>query len=349
MQAKQTAKALLTFAHRGEAQAFLRQRNFRPRTFYFEGLYENDSELLLLTGEGLQSTAERLAAVCGAFREEVGSVVNLGIAGSLAPHCLPGAVYSVRTAYGFRGGKVQFKTYSGSDPGAQIDCISADQRILQAADAGQLAHFAPLVDRELWAGAAVCALFNLPFRAYKLVSDRAGEGEFCANIREQAGQFSEQLLDFYEGLSLPAAEAPAAVDDNLPEGFYLTTSQQRRLRTVLQHLKIKYTEDDGQLLAKAGMASILAMDINPKKRTTLLLEGLDSLLNPFNARLRARLDELCRPLAAANCRVQFSRDYEDDRLELTAQIEHPRHLEKLRRALEAFDYAQVIRTLNGEW
>lgn len=349
MQTNQTAKPLLTFAHRGEAQAFLRQRQFRSRAFFFDGIYESDRELLLLTGEGLQSTTERLAAVCGAFREEIGCVINLGIAGSLVPHCLPGKIYPVRTAYGFRGGQVQFKSYTGSDPGAEIDCISADQRILQADEAARLSHFAALVDRELWAAAAVCALFNLPFLAYKLVSDRAGEGEFCANIREQAGRFSEQLLQYYEALSLPAAEPPAAHTGSLPEEFYLTTSQQRRLRTVLQHLKIKYPESDGQLLAKAGMASILEMDINPKKRTTLLLENLDALLNPFNTRLRARLDALCRPLAEANCRVQFSRDYEDDRLELNALIEHPRHLEKLRRALASFDYDQVIRTLNGEW
>lgn len=349
MQTSQTAKTLLTFAHRGEAQAFLRQRQFRPRSFFFEGLYENDAELLLLTGEGLQSTTERLAAVCGAFREEIVSVINLGIAGSLALHGLPGEIHPVRTVYGFRGGQVQFKTYTASDPGAQIDCISADRRILQAADTGPLARFASLVDRELWAVAAVCALFNLPFRAFKMVSDRPGSGEICLDIREQAGYFSEQLLRNYEALSLPSAEIPAEGEAILPEGFYLTTSQQRRLRTVLQHLKIKYAENDTQLLAKAGLTAVLAAESNPKKRTALLLERLDNLLNPFNARLRARLDELCQPLAEANCRVQFSRDYEDDRLELTARIEHPRHLEKLRRALEAFDYAQVIRTLNGEW
>lgn len=347
MQMNQTAKPLLTFAHRGEAQAFLR-RAFRPRAFCFEGVYESDRELLLLTGEGLQSTTERLAAVCGAFHAEIGSVINLGIAGSLAAQCLPGEIYPVRTIYGFRGGQVQFKTYTSSDAGAQIDCISADRRILQEEDAGRLRPFAPLVDRELWAVAAVCALFNLPFRAFKLVSDRAGDGEACLDIREQAGYFSEQLLAYYNGLSLPAAEIPAGDDAILPEGFYLTTSQQRRLRTLLQHLKIKYPESEAQLLDKAGLSAIRETESNPKKRTALLLERLNDLLNPFHARLRTRLDALCRPLTEANCRVQFSRDYEDDRLELTARIEHPRHLHKLRRALESFDYDQVIRTLNGE-
>ena len=61
---------LIVFAHRAEAQAFLKSRHlaFKAEAFAFDGFYYSTEHnlALLLTGEGIQSATEKLAAVCGA-------------------------------------------------------------------------------------------------------------------------------------------------------------------------------------------------------------------------------------------------------------------------------------------
>jgi hypothetical protein len=41
---------LLTFAHRGEAKAFLKNDQFSPVPFLFDGLYKNEHRFLLIHG-----------------------------------------------------------------------------------------------------------------------------------------------------------------------------------------------------------------------------------------------------------------------------------------------------------
>jgi hypothetical protein len=51
---------LLTFAHRGEAQAFLAAYTFKPVDFFFDGLLKSDNYYLLITGEGPHAASEKL-------------------------------------------------------------------------------------------------------------------------------------------------------------------------------------------------------------------------------------------------------------------------------------------------
>jgi nucleoside phosphorylase len=343
-------KILLTIAHRGEAQEFLRKGRFNPRPFYFDGVYASDREILLLTGEGLQTSTEKTAAVCAAFRDEIFMVINIGIAASLDAQIQPGNIYSIRTAYAETNQHIVFKTFTSEDQTAVADCISAHHRVLEAGDARRLAAFAPIVDRELWGCASVCALFNLPFRSYKLISDVAGDNSRCPDIQERAAEFSERLYQFYCELSLhetPTAKRPAE-EFLLPEGFYATTFQKKQLKALLRNLQIKYQLSEREIFEKIQPGEIIQKEANPKRRTALAIAALGNLLNPFNSRLKAQLEALCQPLTEANCQVQFTRDYEDDKIELSVKIENSRHLEKLKAALEKFNYAEVIKILNGE-
>lgn len=190
-------KKLLTFAHRGEAQAFLRQDRFQPLPFSVKGLYESESELLLLTGEGIQSVVERLTTVCAVFQQKVSEIINLGIAGALNDEIKLGEIYAIRKV--LREGIVSdsFPVFRSSDDTARVDCITAEKRVMEKSGAARLASFAPVVDRELWAIASLCSRFSLPFRSYKLISDHAGEDTDTADIKRRASEFSSKLFEYY--------------------------------------------------------------------------------------------------------------------------------------------------------
>ena len=156
VKAKKPGIPLLLFAHRGEAQAFLKHWHLQPRAFAVDGLYASNQIMLCITGEGVQSASERAAVVCGAFYGEISEVVNLGVAGALASSLTVGSFCEIRTVYRESAGDIVFKTFTSAAPAdTTIDCITADQRVLSTAYADRLRAFAPLVDRELWGIASV--------------------------------------------------------------------------------------------------------------------------------------------------------------------------------------------------
>jgi nucleoside phosphorylase len=191
---------LLTFAHYGEAGAFIREKGFQPLDFCDNGLYESSNTLLLLTGEGISSTMERLSAVCREFKHHISEVINLGIAGSLSKELNIGEIYSIRSVIREPHSGKRFETYLSAETRATADCITAGKRVLDDDYARRLAGFAQLADRELWAVAAVCAQFQLPFRSYKLISDMAGKNTHPGEIKRRAREYSIELYQFYSAL-----------------------------------------------------------------------------------------------------------------------------------------------------
>lgn len=197
MSSKTSQKTLLVFAHRGEAEAFLKQGGFKSLPFSFKGLYEFEREMLLLTGEGIHSVIEKLPAVCAAFRQNISEIINLGIAGSLSDEIELGEIYAIRKILREGAAPNSFPVFRSADDTAQTDCITAEQRVLEKSYAARLAPFAPVVDRELWGIASVCSRFNLPFRSYKLISDRAGEDAKTPDIKRRAAEYSARLYEYY--------------------------------------------------------------------------------------------------------------------------------------------------------
>lgn len=190
-------KTLLAFAHRGEAEAFLKQGRFKALPFSFKGLYESEREMLLLTGEGIHSVIEKLGAVCAAFHQNISEIINLGIAGSLNNEVELGKIYAIRMILREGVSPNSFPVFRSADVTAQTDCITAEKRVLEKSYAARLASFAPVVDRELWAIASLCSRFGLPFRSYKLISDRAGEDAETLNIKRRATEYSARLYEHY--------------------------------------------------------------------------------------------------------------------------------------------------------
>ena len=185
---------ILIFAHRGEAQAFFNQWDLNPVSFYFSGLFKNKDFFVLITGEGPKEASEKTVAVLSSFRDEIGSVVNIGIAGSLSPKLKVGDMAWVRSSYAQNAERCEFKSYTTKHH-TSIDCITSYSRITTVEEKKTLSHFADLVDRELWSIASAAHLFKLDFLSLKLVSDDSDSSDFCQLVSDEAPALSKKLFD----------------------------------------------------------------------------------------------------------------------------------------------------------
>ena len=265
---------LLLFAHRAEAWFFLKKKKFSSFPFSFDGLYGNENELLLVTGEGRQNCTERLSSICSAYRNKIDSVTNLGIAGALEDSIELGRIYQIRTCYA----QEEFKSFTCaiSDRKDLLDCISAKDRVLDREKASHLSCFASLADRECWAAGSVCSLLKIPFYCFKLASDRANSHN-CLNIAKQGRKFSEQLYFFYEKFNYPLPSFPSSFC--LGDDFYFTLSQKNHYRKLIKKLKIKWQKSEEEIILAMKIEDIRQKSHTPKKRTNLLIASLEEKLS----------------------------------------------------------------------
>ncbi len=188
---------VLTFAHKGEARAFISRKHTLPVDFYFAGLYRDADELLLITGEGAEQASERLASVCSYFGSMIQAVLNLGIAGGLNPELELNQIYGIRRIIH----EFEKDQYICASRRADRICITTAQSVREDRAAEQLRiRGADCVDMEAWGQAALCSSLQLPFQTYKLISDRAGAGTNMDDMVKQASVFSRHLFDFYKKL-----------------------------------------------------------------------------------------------------------------------------------------------------
>jgi nucleoside phosphorylase len=191
---------LLIFAHKGEASHFIDKLNFKPCEFIFHGLYTNDEDLLLLTGEGLQNATEKTAIVLAKYSERIESIINIGIAGSLNQEIQINDINFISNSFKETSKDIHPKKFSFKDIESEWKCVSALERVLDINYGKRLAIHADIVDRELWAIASCAKLFKLKVSAIKLISDDAiseTEVDICHDIKKQAREMSERLFNFY--------------------------------------------------------------------------------------------------------------------------------------------------------
>ena len=197
---------LITMAHRGEAQEFIKRKYTQPTEFYFRGIYRSNEDILLLTGEGIQSTTIRLTAVCTYFGNKIDRVINMGIAGALDPALQLNQIYGIRRVCHEFSDNPEYGSFQCVETFSKYDCITACRRVNDDKYAADLKNRAQIVDRELWAIGSVSSHFNLPFKSYKLISDYAGKITDSGQIRENAFDYSKHLFDFYKNLSFSKEE-----------------------------------------------------------------------------------------------------------------------------------------------
>ena len=193
---------LLSIAHKGEAQEFIRRKFTQPVQFHFNGLFRGEEGFLLLSSEGIERTTIHLTAVLTYFGRQIDRVLNIGIAGALSQKLEINQIYGIRRVYHELNGQSDYPFFSGKETHSKYDCVSTLRRVTDSKYADHLKKIAPVCDRELWAIGFVCHQFNLPFKAYKLISDMAGNDTDQKQIVDQSVLFSKHLFDFYKKLSL---------------------------------------------------------------------------------------------------------------------------------------------------
>ncbi len=348
---------LLVFAHRGEAQAFFNQWDFAPVEFHFAGLFKSKNYYLLITGEGPKDASEKTVAVIADLKEELDEVINIGIGGSLNPKLKIGDLAWIRSSYAQNAERCEFKSYTTTRHD-NLDCITAYSRVSTIEEKKTLSSFADIVDRELWSVMSAAHLFDLPAFALKLISDEADSQDFCKLVKEEAPALSKKMLNaFLESEKKSEAIKPASgiqpqatLEDQLltHDKLYFTTSQARKLHTVLRGISIKKTLSDQEVFTLLqNLLEAEGAERTPKELSKILLNTLSEKLNPLNTKIKEKITQNLKPLIETGAQVSFDPELEQDYVQVSFQIRNAKDQKRLILALEQFNYQKIKDIFRG--
>ena len=349
---------LLIFAHRGEAQSFFNEWEFTPVEFIFTGLFKSHQYYLLITGEGPKDASEKTVAVLSSFKDSITKVINVGIAGSLSPKLKVGDLVWVRSSYAQNAERCEFKSFTTKNH-TSIDCITAYSRITTAIERKNLSAFADIVDRELWSIASAAHLFRIDVLSLKLISDDINSTDMCQLVKDEAPVLSKKLLQEFlsfenKNKSTKPAELLAPKSDSVEDfllvhpKFYFTTSQTRKLSTVLRGISLKKILNDGEIKNLANMIiETYAVDKTSKELSKLLLQELSEKLNPLNTKIKEKINQSLKPLLDSGATVTFDPELEQDYIQINYQIRNTKDQKRLMLSLEQFNYQKIKDILAG--
>ena len=171
--------------------------------------------------------------------------------------------------------------------------------------------------------------------------------EICQVVKEDAPQFSQHLLQvFLNRISNRKLSQHKPID--LPfindEAFYFTTTQERKLKSLIEGLRLKQIQIPQEVVENLVMQPLL-----PKERSRQLLIELNDILNPFAKKMRKALDKAVEPLTQAGISSQYNANLEQSLLHLTLHINSERDLEKAKNALKIFSYSDYKKIFDGEF
>ncbi len=338
---------LLVFAHRAEAQTFLKQGNYKSLESLSCPLYKNGDSYLIICSEGIYNGLEATTATLSKF-PEIEIVLNFGVAGALDEKAQLDSIYEVRTSYAIQNEVLEFKSFTSNSNGL-LDCITSSSRTLDHKQAQKLSCFANIVDRELWAIARAASNFQKEFKAFKLISDEPylekENTAICEIIKEKAEYFSDKLYREYLNITESATEERKFLIEEYRE-FYFTVSQYRHYTTLLSQLLTKYSSEK-EVLDLIKLKDVLKIEALPKQRTSILLEKLRKLLTPFNTTLQNKLDQILAPLQEARIKTTLSKNLESDQFQISATIQNEVELRKMVKALNSLDYQAYKSLMRG--
>lgn len=332
---------LLVFAHRGEAQIFLKSYDCKAHKRLKE-LYIGDDLAILITGEGIYSSINKLSFAI-ALIDNCSQVINLGICGALNKEVPLSSNHIIRTIYA----EDEFKSYTFNQE-ASIDLITSKTRVLNESKALELSHFADLVDREAWAYAYVAKEYNLPFVALKHVSDHITDAEVCKIIREKSEFYSNSLYEFFlETITDENQEMAMHKIFSHPE-LHLTLSQKREYINYIQALsgKLGLSEDD--ILERCHFENIIKQELTGKNKTRLILSALHDLLYPFKTKVQTQLDDLTRDLKKFGADFKFDRNLEKVSFNFNAFIDSEAAKDQMAENLKRFPWQDFEKIMQGD-
>ena len=337
---------LYHFAHRGEAKAFIAGLNLRPMIGPVEHMYSSDEVMLIITGEGIYASLEKISAVLALF-PAITKVINFGISGILnTDKASLNKIYPIASVYGFGADDSVFQSYHSE---GKLDCISTHGRVTNFEMANKLRPFAELVDRELWAVARACHLFKRPFASFKLTSDMAGDLN-CLDIKNRSDEFSEKLFHFYQN---ELAEKKTIVGDaelkmELELPFRATYQQALQITKLFEALKLKYQCQHDEILERIDINEVSNSHLSDKIKCNKLIEALQYLLNPIKKEVDQKLANFATALNEIGARVTFDPALEKIEFNLTMTINHQTNIDKLKNSLTSTRFSDFESIMNGE-
>lgn len=338
---------LLVFAHRAEAQTFLKQANYRSIESKNFPIYRNDDSYLIICGEGIFNALECTSATLSKF-EDINLVLNFGVAGALDDKSELDSIVEVRTCYAIINDVLEFKSFTSTSK-TKIDCITSSSRALDNTEAVKLTPFANIVDRELWAISKAAGNYSVDFKAFKLISDlpyqQDSSQSICEIVKEKAEYYSDKLYKEYLNiLDHPSIEKKFSIE--VYKELYFTISQYRSYSTLMTQLLTKY-ESEEAILKLISIDKIISLEVLPKQRTSILLEKLREILTPFNSKLQTQLNSVLSPLHEARVKTTLSKNLESDQFKISATIQNEVELKKIVRALSNLDYQAYKSLMRG--
>lgn len=330
---------LITMAHLGEAQGVIETFKLKRTQ---NDLFQNEDMLLLLTGEGPFEATASTAFILGKFPCD--EVINLGIAGTLSDDVKLGEIYPVRTHYLIQEMKPAFKSFTGNPQG--IDCLTAFERILNPERAQSLKGLGHLVDREAWGVAYAAKEANVPFRSFKLISDKAGTLGACELIKDEAHDFSLKLASFLSELLDNKKEMEETRFDL--KGFHFTFTTAHKFQTLLKKLSIKREKTLEETFEALPTADYLQLKVTPKERAKLLLDSLESELDPLRGSLMSAKEKWLRDVQKSGIEVQTDPEWEHNRVSVRFDVEDDHELSRKLKVLESFSLRPFKDLMEGK-
>jgi nucleoside phosphorylase len=335
---------LLVFAHRGEAQEFLNYFKLKPCEFYFDGLYTADELMLLITGEGPDNVYTRLGAVIAAY-PSIDNIINLGIAGALNSKLELNTIHKVGTVYAFKDDAPAFHSSTASLDG--VDLVTVEKRVVDNSFAQKLRPIADMVDREAHAIGQVCRRLKKQFLAYKLISDYAGEQTQCFDIKKRALFYSNTLLEFYLKLDFHQSEIDSDHDFIKSESLHMSFTQKNEVAKLLDSLSLIEKKTSLAIWNELDIQQYVQID-NPKLRTKKLIQDLYYRVNPLMMEIDQRLLKVTHDLRRIGADVHFDPKFERKGFQLKMTINNQGNVNRLKQALDTFQFEQVNRVFEGD-
>jgi len=333
-----SAPHLLTFAHRPEADAFLRHFEL-VKHHGFDWLYSNDKIVLAITGEGIQEALSRTAITLGLF-PKTSRVINLGVAGALNDKIEVGKIYSIRSIFACDD-RPHFKSFQSD---GEIDLVTSGSRVLTTAPLAKLKAMGQIVDREVWGVAFAAKEAGVKLSSYKYISDKAGTIEACEPVKAMAAIASENLLEHYLCLNFDQIQE----DTYNLEGFHFTFTQQQELKKLLHLLSIKFDNEKESWLKSEKVQDLLEQKITPKERSKELIAYLRENLDQFASKKREQLNNIFSSLKRAQVEVQEIGKAETSDLKITFSFSDQKGLEQKIQTVSNFNFERYYRFWRGE-
>ncbi len=345
-------KKLLVFAHKGEADFFIKNLNLQLAKD-FSSFYEGDDYFLLLTGEDNTYLIYALTSILTRFKHTISEVINLGISGTVQDEIPVDSFHSIKSVYRYKGNQFYKKSYTlnpNSTPALDVmtlDVTLDEQEKLRE----EVSYFASLVDKELWYIAWVCDKLDKPLSAYKMVSDQAKEIPVDKIVQTK----KKYALVLWENFSLvlnervkmnPVKLLKIKIEKFLEEKFYFTKQQQIQLKEILTKQKtLKQLEVFYGYMIKADESEII-----PKKKT----QKLFSLVSPtgFNERLQENFWELLpevmkKAMQKKAIHLQIA-DVEQAKLRMSFYFQSLKEYQEKKKIINTVNYQKIFNLLDGD-